>query len=105
MAKKYRLEYLPAALRDMTEIVKYIGEELLNPSAAEKLIEDMIAAADKLRDFPYANAVHPVSKPLKYEYRKLIVKNYIMFYRVDENEKTVVITRVVYMRRDYGKLL
>ena len=33
----YKLEYLPSALRDMTEIARYISAELKSPAAAEKL--------------------------------------------------------------------
>jgi len=101
----YQLVYLPIARKDMMEIVRYISNDLCNPSAAKGIAEEMIKAAAKLIDFPYANSVHHTVKPLKYEYRKLIVKNYIMFYWIDETEKTVTIARVVYGRRDYRKLL
>jgi len=89
----------------MVEIVKYISHELHNSSAAEKLAEEMIESAEKLTTFPYANPVHRSVKPLINEYRKLIVKNYIMFYYVDESNKKIVISRVIYARRDYEKLL
>jgi plasmid stabilization system protein ParE len=105
----YELEYLPIARHDMVEIVKYISHVLYNPSAAENLADEMIQAAEKLTDTPF---VHPVYRiynracnPLKHEYRKLKVKNYIMFYYVDDKEKKVVVARVIYSRRDYEKLL
>jgi len=89
----------------MMDIAQYISHELLNPTAAEKLADKMIDAAERLTDFPYINAVHQSIKPLKNEYRKLIVKNYIMFYWVDEKEKLVTIARVIYARRDYEELI
>ena len=101
----YRLEYLPIARHDMVEIVRYISHELCNPKAAEELADEMIQAAERLTDFPYIYPVHRASKPLKNEYRKLIVKSYTMFYWVDEKEKRVIIARVIYSRRDYEKLL
>ena len=101
----YQLEYLPIAQQDMVETARYISHELCNPVAAEKLSHEMIEAADKLKDFPYANAVHATIRPLKQEYRKLLVKNYIMFYWVDEKAKTITIARVIYARRDYEKFL
>jgi len=87
----------------LTDIARYICHELFNPTAAEKLTDEMVDAADRLTDFPYINAIHQSIKPLKKEYRKLIVKNYIMFYWIDENEKRVTIARVIYARRDYEK--
>jgi len=101
----YRLEYLPLAKQDIVDIAGYITIVLNNPSAAENLIEEMIEKADKLIDFPYINPIHTFIKPLEYEYRKLIVKNYIMFYWVDEAEKKITIARVIYERRNYGEML
>ena len=76
-----------------------------NPLAAEKLAEEMIEAAERLTEFPHANPVHFTVKPLKQEYRKLIVDNYIIFYWIDEKEQQVTIARVLYARRDYEKML
>ena len=101
----YELEYLPVAMQDMTEIARYISQDLCNPAAAEKLADEMIEAAESLTVFPYVNAIHNTVKPLKQEYRKLIVRNYVMFYWIDENEKKVVVARVIYFRRDYERLL
>ena len=101
----YQLTFLPIAKQDMTDIVRYISNELLNPIAADALADEMIEAAERLSDFPYINAVHQTIKPLKHEYRKLLVKNYIMFYWVDEKKKLITIARVIYARRDYEKLL
>ena len=101
----YQLRFLPIAKQDMTDISQYVSHELCNPTAAEKLADEMIEAAERLTEFPYINAIHQTLKPLKYEYRKQFVKNYIMFYWVDEEEKTVTIARVIFARRDYEGLL
>ena len=101
----YQLTFLPIAKQDMTDIVRYISNELLSPAAADALADEMVEAAERLCDFPYINTVHQTIKPLKQEYRKLLVKNYIMFYWVDEKKKQITIARVIYARRDYEKLL
>ena len=80
----YKLEYLPSALRDMTEIARYISAELKSPAAAEKLAEELIEAAERTAAFPYANPVYVPIRQLKREYRKRAVKNYLIFYYVDE---------------------
>jgi plasmid stabilization system protein ParE len=38
-------------------------------------------------------------------YRKLIINNYIAFYTIDEEEKTVLVMRVLYGRRWVEALL
>ena len=101
----YTIEYLPIAKSDMVDIEKYIGVKLENPEAAERLAEKMIEAAEKLTDMPYKCPVYIPVKPLRHEYRKLIVQNYIMFYWVDEDKKLITIARVVYSGRDYENLL
>ena len=103
--KMYNLNFLPVAKNDMVEIAKYISHELSNPTAAENLIEEMLESADRLAIFPYSNAVYVPLRPLNHEYRRLAVKNYILFYWVDEDKKTVTIARVIYSHRNYNRLL
>lgn len=101
----YKLEYLPVARWDMIEIVRYISQELQNPTAADQLAMELIEAGDSIPKFPYANPAFIPIRPLKHEYRKLLVQNYFMFYWVDEVKKLVTVARVVYARRDYERLL
>ena len=96
----YKLEFLPVAKNDMLEIVKYISDDLKNPQAASRLADEFVTAAENACQFPYANNVYTPIKPLKLEYRRIVVKNYLMFYTVDEQTKTVTIMRVVYGKRD-----
>ena len=97
----YKLEYLPAALRDMVEIVRYVNTVLQNPAAASRLSETFIQAVESIPAFPYANPVHVPLRPLKHEYRKLLVHgNYLVFYWIDEPRKTVIVARVIYARSD-----
>lgn len=99
----YKLEFLPTAKNDMLEIIKYISNELKNPIAASKLAENFIASAENICNFPYSNNVYTPIKPLEQEYRRIIVKNYMMFYTVNESTKTFTIMRVIYAKRDFNK--
>jgi len=99
------LEYLPVARQDMIEIVQYISRELRNPAAAGQLAEEMIAAGDSIQKYPYAGPAYIPIRPLKHEYRKRLVKNYLMFYWVDEEKKQVTVARVIYAKRDYARIL
>lgn len=101
----YELEYLPIARMDMLQIVQYISRELKNPEAAEHLATEMIHAAESVLIFPYSTPVYQPIRTLKREYRKIVVQNYLMFYWIDEEKKVVTIARVIYAKRDYGRLL
>ena len=101
----YKLEYLPVARKDMIEIVRYISRELQNPDAADRLAVKLVNAAESVLTFPYAAPAYQPIRSLKHEYRKILVQNYLMFYWVDEEERLVTVARVVYAKRDYGRLL
>ena len=101
----YKLKFLPLAKKDMTDIVRYISRDLQNPDAANHLAVKFIEAAESLLTFPYAASVYHPIRPLNHEYRKITVQNYMMFFLVTEENKTVTIARVIYAKRDYDRLL
>jgi len=89
----------------MIDIARYISRELNNPVAADRLALELIEAGDSIPAFPYANPAYIPIRPLKHEYRKLLVENYLMLYWVDEEKKLVTVARVIYAKRDYELLL
>ena len=101
----YNLEFLPTARQDMSDIAKYINKVLCNPIAAMNTVRRMVDAAEDLQTHPYSCPVYYPPRELPHEYRKLIVGNYIMFYRVNEYDKLITVVRVIYAKRDYGALL
>jgi plasmid stabilization system protein ParE len=101
----YNIEYLPSALNDIKEITRYVGVKLDNPSAADRLAEDIVDAVESLSDTPYKYPVYIPLVPLENEYRKILVHNYFVFYCVSENDKTVTVYRVMFAKRDIDSLL
>jgi len=87
----------------MEQIFEYISVELCNPTAAINQINDFEKAFNDICTFPegcpYINNEYVKDKSL----RKLIVNNYIAFYRITENQIQVV--RVLYGMRNYKSLL
>lgn len=101
----YKLSYLPLANRDIADAVNYIADELLAPKAALDLLDALDKSISRLKDFPYSCRVYQSVKPLEQEYRIILVKNYAVFYTVDEQKNLVEITRVIYAKRDLDKQL
>ncbi|MCD8062187.1 MAG: type II toxin-antitoxin system RelE/ParE family toxin [Akkermansiaceae bacterium] len=89
----------------MIEIVRYISQELHNPDAADRLAVELVNAAESVLNFPYATPAYQPIRPLKHEYRKILVQHFLMFYWVDEANKLVTVARVVYAKRDYRRLM
>lgn len=101
----YRALLLPSAQNDLIDIVHYVADVLQNQQTAYKLADEIINATEILADFPYAYPAYIPMRQTKKEYRKMRVRNYLLFYVVDETEKIVTIYRVVYAKREYDKLL
>ena len=78
---------------------------LSQEDAADRLAVELVNAAESVLTFPYAAPAYQPIRSLKHEYRKILVQNYLMFYWVDEEKKLVTVARVVYAKRDYGRLL
>lgn len=101
----YKVQFLPVAKNDLTEIAGYISAELNAPDAALKLAEKIVQGTQRLSEFPYSYHVYTPIRPLTQEYRRLRVENYLVFYCVDEAEKTVTVMRIIYAKRDFEKLI
>lgn len=100
---KYQLKILPLAKLDMEQIFDYIAVKLCNSAAAIGQIDDFEKAFANVCAFPescpYINNEYVKDKSL----RKLIVNNYVAFYRIRDNE--IQIVRVLYGMRDYESFL
>ena len=101
----YKIEFLQTALDDLKEITLYISKELSNPEAAYKLAETIVEKANSLSDFPYGRPVYNPLRELEKEYRTIYIENYNLFYWIEEEEKTVMIARIIYSKRDITKTL
>ena len=101
----YKIEYLPLALQDMEDIARYIAKNLNNIDAAEKLSSYLIKSINKIVDFPYSNPIYIPIRTLEKEYRKKVMRNYTVFYWINEIERIVTISRVIYSKRNINNLL
>jgi len=99
----YKIRYLPLALDDLKEIMRYISHELGAPGAAEKLRVKIDKEVQKTAANPFRCRIYFPSSELKYEYRVLHINNYSLFFVV-EKEK-IEIHRVIYSRRDILQIL
>lgn len=101
----YKLEFLEIAVDDLKQITNYILYNLKNKTAALNFVEYFVKRINNLIFFPYGNPIYMVNKPLKHEYRTIRIKNYIIFYTIVEENKIVIITRVIYIKRNFINFL
>ena len=100
---KLPLKIFPLAQADMRNIIEYISVELSNRKAAADLIDDFENAFDNIRLFPECCPRVDNEYVNDKSLRKLIVKNYIAFYRLKNNEIQVI--RVLYGLQNYAEIL
>lgn len=101
----YKLLITQDAYNDINEIISYIVNVLKNPIAADNLLSEIEDSFRAAAANPEMYAYCSDKKLRKDGYRKIPVKNYLIFYRTDSKENTVYILRVIYGRRDYAKLI
>lgn len=66
---------------------------------------ELVNVAERVITFPYALPAYQPIRLLKREYWKILVQNFLMFYWVDEEKKLVTVARLMYAKRDIGRLL
>ncbi len=101
--KKYNIEYSKESKQDLIGIKQYIKYNLQEPETANKLISKIRKEINALKDNSEIYAIIDDDIIKKLEIRKLIVDNYIVFYRIKDNN--IQIVRVMYGRRNWINLL
>lgn len=101
----YHIDITEPAENDLREIGHYISRELLEPVIANKVVEKIGDAILTLEELPLRNSLVTDEKLSKRGIRKLLIDNYIVFYVVSEQLRTVIIIRILYSRRDWLNLI
>ena len=99
----FKLRYSPLFYDDLDKITNYILLDLKNEAAARTLIHDIEVAIKKCLDNPSQVSLYPSMNRRKYEYRRILVGSYLVFYVVIEH--TMIVRRLLYGRRDLDKIL
>jgi addiction module RelE/StbE family toxin len=94
--EKYKIELSKDARNDYFDIIRYIKYSLEEPTIADKYAELIEKEIRKLEYTPQRFAIISSDIIKLKNIRKLIIKNYIVFYRINENKKIVNIERILY---------
>lgn len=105
MGNKYEIKVTRQALEQMREIAHYISYDLMAPEAADNLLDDLKASILKLSVLPKK---YPLieEEPWRSEgVHKIVVKNFLVYYWINEEYNKVQVTAVIYSKRDQIKQL
>lgn len=110
MTKRYNIHVTSAAELDISVAADYIEQILLNPGAADTLLDELSKKAETLSTFPRKYAL--TNDPILHSWgvRLVPVKNYLLFYIIREHEAfdddgTTYIIRFLHSRRDWIAVL
>jgi addiction module RelE/StbE family toxin len=102
---RYSVEISDPARQDIVDIVRYISAELNAQKAAQKMFDRLYEGMKNLENNPKRHTLVRDERLASKDYRTLPVKNYLVFYTVEEQTQSVNIIRVLYARRDWTALL
>jgi plasmid stabilization system protein ParE len=101
----YLLNITDIAEEDILNTVKYIADVLKAPTAANNLLDEIEKHEKILESTPNIYPSVPDEYLAQKGLRFTMIKNYIMFYNINENEKIVTVIRFMYGRRDWKNIL
>lgn len=105
MECKYSFRFTEKAELDLDEILHYIAVDLANPVAAQNFGRKIFEQIDMVRKFP------DLGVPVDNEFlsdkiiRKLLVDNYIIYYKAHYDEKIISVIRIIYGKRNLDEIL
>jgi toxin ParE1/3/4 len=102
---KYRVDISESAENDLRDIVRYISTQLSAPMTALKMMDTVEEAITGLAVMPQKCPSVADERLVMIGYHKLAVKNYLVFFTIDERSEVVNIARILYGRRDWHHIL
>lgn len=101
----YDIYITRTAENDVLDAADYIEFELFNPTAADKLLEEVEEKIKDLSNFPEKHQLVDDAILRSWGFRFVAVGNYLIFYIVSDEEKRRYIVRFLYNKRDWMTLL
>ena len=103
--EKYNVELTEVAENDLMEIVKHFIFQLSIPGSALELM-NIFEKAMRSLSISRERCLLIVDQRLsQLGYRKLIVKNNIVFFSIGEKERIVDVERILYAKHDWLRFL
>jgi len=101
----YSLVVTELAEEDLDDIVGYIAIELAAPVAASDFADAVVKCYERIMGNPFCYEAARDPRLRLEGYRRAVIKNYIMLYKIFPEKEEVVVYRFFYGRRDYANLI
>ena len=101
MVSSYSIVYSSAARRELVKIHEYITEKFCAPETAGIQVSRIVRAVKTLSVFPKMYRVRRKSTGM----RICPVDSYLILYSVDDDNRTVNVSHIIYSRRNLDALI
>ena len=102
---EYRIRITRQAREHLREIRNYIEHVLFSPIAAKNTITAIKAEIQSLKKLPKRTHLTPEQPWHDLQVHRVRVKNYYIYYWINEEQKIVQITGVIYVKRAQSRQL
>ncbi len=89
----------------LRDIIYYIADDSGSIDIALKHLDKIEESINRLKEFPNSRSIPRYSILKKQGYRVVIAEKHLIFYKVNEENKTVIIYAIVDGRREYQNLI
>jgi len=101
----YKILRTDKAEDQLREIIYYIAGDSGNIDIALTYLDEIEQSINRLKDFPNSGTIPRYSVLKKQGYQVIIVEKHLIFYKINEENKTVIIYAIVDGRREYKILI
>lgn len=105
MTESYMVRYSEDALDDLKEIYAYIANELLVQDTATAQVEHIRKRIRALNFMPARYRIVEWEPWQSMGMHQLPVDNFIVYYLVNDEERTVIVVRIFYSGRDIERII
>lgn len=102
---KMKIVYTFQAQQDLKNIYEYIAYSLLVPDTARNMSQQIMQSVRSLETMPERNPLYKEEPWHSQGVRFISVKNYLLFYTVNNETHTVSIARILYGEMDINRQL
>lgn len=100
MVKTYTVKITSQAEEQIQEIIYYISHELNAPDAALHLLDTLENSIASLSHYPQRVSLIPEEPWRTQGIRRLPVKNFLIYFWIDDTNMKVQVTAIIYGKRD-----
>lgn len=93
------------AKEELNAILEYISEVFYAETTAEKTLTEIEKSFERLKLFPYSAPLMREQEYKELGIHRLVVKNYSVFYRVNDEKLQIEIIHILHGMQDYLKIL